>query len=493
MPKRILIFLDRFHWLWLALATPFMLFPSPHRIVALLVVPALFLLRWLALHANMQKATKDTQTNNYDRQSAIAYTPLNGVLLLMMIMVLVSLWATPDINNSLPKISGMVLGIGVFFTVVREGVRPRGWIYGCLAFLGMGLGIALISLVDTSWVTNKVPLLNRINARLDTFATGIKSVDSSIHPAEVAGALIWILPMMVVISVALFYFLPRVKTVRARAPGKGFQEIFHGWRMIGAIILFLGATFFLATVFLLSQSRAGYMGLIITLPLLILIAIPPRWRLSYAAILVVLVIVSGILLGSHWEAVRGWVSGSDLSTSTGLSMDSLAGRLELWSRAIYGIQDFPFSGMGMNTFRMILPVLYPLSNFPSQVDFGHAHNEFLQAALDLGIPGLIAFLALYIGCFWMLAEIWRTTRNPSIDNKYWSIVTRSIALGLGGGFLAHLLYGLLDAVALGAKPGVLFWMLMGLLVGLHQQVMEHRTAVDHLVTTRIEKMDSSYD
>jgi putative inorganic carbon (HCO3(-)) transporter len=489
MSKRTLIFLDRFHWLWLALATPFMLFPSPHRILAMLVVPALFLLRWLALHANMQAATRDTQTINYNRQSAIPYTPLNGVLLLMMIMVLISLWATSDINNSLPKISGMVLGIGVFFAVVREGVRPRGWIFGCLAFLGMGFGIASISVVGTSWVTNKILLLNLIITRLNTFTAGIKSVDSGFHPAEVAGALIWVLPMMMVISVALVYFIPRLKNERARAPIKGCQEMFHGWRMIGATILFLGATFFIATVILLSQSRAGYIGLIITLPLLILIALPPRWRLYYVTILVVLVIVSGIFLGSHWEAVRVWVSGSDLSTSTELSIDSLDGRLELWSRAIYGIQDFPFTGMGMNTFRMILPVLYPLSNIPSQVDFGHAHNEFLQAALDLGIPGLIAFLALYIGCFWMLAEIWRTTRNPSIENQPWSIVTRLIALGLGGSLLAHLLYGLLDAVALGAKPGVLFWMLLGLLVGLHQQVQEHWTALDRIVPTRVEKMD----
>jgi putative inorganic carbon (HCO3(-)) transporter len=83
--------------------------------------------------------------------------------------------------------------------------------------------------------------------------------------------------------------------------------------------------------------------------------------------------------------------------------------LEVWSRAIYGIQDFPFTGMGMNAFRKVVPVPYPLFTVSPDVDIRHAHNEFLQAALDLGIPGLIAFITLYIGAFWMLWEIWKNT------------------------------------------------------------------------------------
>ena len=39
-----------------------------------------------------------------------------------------------------------------------------------------------------------------------------------------------------------------------------------------------------------------------------------------------------------------------------------------------------------------------------------------------------------------------------------------MAVGLGAGLLAHLLFGMTDAVALGAKPGILFWMLLALIV-----------------------------
>ena len=165
-------------------------------------------------------------------------------------------------------------------------------------------------------------------------------------------------------------------------------------------------------------------------------------------------------------------------------MNTLEGRVEIWSRAIYGLQDFPFTGMGMNTFREVVHVLYPLFLIAPDVDIGHAHNEFLQAGLDLGIPGLIAFIALYIGAFWMLADIWKRTRNsqPLTPN-----LQRSTVLGLGGGLSAHLLYGLTDAVALGAKPGVLFWMLLGLIAGLHGQLQST------LVTFQDEKGEISAD
>jgi hypothetical protein len=83
----------------------------------------------------------------------------------------------------------------------------------------------------------------------------------------------------------------------------------------------------------------------------------------------------------------------------------------------------------------------------------------------------------------MLADVWRATRHPPLNTERWSLVTRSLALGLGGGLLAHLLYGLTDAVALGAKPGVLFWMLLGLIAGLHRQAQEHWAVVDSSVPT----------
>jgi O-antigen ligase len=170
-------------------------------------------------------------------------------------------------------------------------------------------------------------------------------------------------------------------------------------------------------------------------------------------------VLASLIVAVWWQRsadpiAQDSVGGAALSLDTGW-------RFEVWSRAIYGIEDFPLTGMGMNTFRSIVHVLYPLFIVAPEVDVAHAHNEFLQAALDLGLPGLIAFLALYIVAFWMLRAIWRAAPSP--------LPTRTLALGLGGGLFAHMIYGLTDAVALGAKPGILFWMLLGLITALFLQ------------------------
>jgi len=243
-------------------------------------------------------------------------------------------------------------------------------------------------------------------------------------------------------------------------------------RNIGLGVVSLGVTTFIGVVFVLCQSRGGYLGLAITLIILIPIGLPPKWRRIYLVFLALFIVTMGALMALKWDSVKIWISGSNITADPALSLNSLAGRIEVWSRAIYGIQDFPFTGMGMNAFRKVMPVLYPLFTISPNMDIGHAHNEFLQAALDLGIPCLIAFISLYICAFWMLIEIWKNSCQISIGTTNWNRAVRLISLGLCGGLLAHMLYGMTDAVALGAKPGLLFWMLLGLISGLHHQVRE---------------------
>jgi putative inorganic carbon (HCO3(-)) transporter len=127
--------------------------------------------------------------------------------------------------------------------------------------------------------------------------------------------------------------------------------------------------------------------------------------------------------------------------------------MEVWSRALYAIQDFPFTGTGMNNFRRIMPVLYPAFLVSPDYDIGHAHNHLLQVALDLGLPGLVAYAAIWLITVTMLFGMWQRSRAR---------ITRAMAAGLGAGLVAFFVYGMTDAIALGAKPGVIFWALLAL-------------------------------
>jgi len=159
-----------------------------------------------------------------------------------------------------------------------------------------------------------------------------------------------------------------------------------------------------------------------------------------------------VLLGPDqlWSGQTIQATGSQLDT---VINPSLSDRVEIWSRAIYGIQDFPLTGMGLGTFRYVMPVLYPLFTVQPAVDLGHAHDEWLQAGVDLGLPGLITFVALQ-GLSFMLA--YQAFRRPVPAIVRWSMA------GVLAGLLAHAIFGLTDAVALGAKPGIFFWLLLAL-------------------------------
>jgi len=482
----LLRWIDRHHWLWLLLAAPLLLFPTPKRTPVLLVIPALWILHWIVI-ARQRSTAKGHPSSIILHPSPLPITPLNSAILLIAIMVLVSEWATYDIAFSLPKISGMALSLGIFFAVAREGTHPRGWWLALALYLGMGVGIAALGLLGTAWFTSKISILNPVTSRLPALITGLQGAESGFHPNEVAGALTWVLPVLFTLSVSLrategskAISSNEGRLLRRVTPRNDWLKL---WGMRALLWL---ATLFVLAVFILTQSRGGYLAMAITVLVLIFLALPTRWRW----VLITLIVLTGLALGlllteEDLLTARDWLTGSGLTTEGALSLNTLEGRVEIWSRAIYGLQDFPFTGMGMNTFREVVHVLYPLFLVAPDVDIGHAHNEFLQAGLDLGIPGLIAFIALYLGAFWMLAEVWKRTRNtqpltpnspPITDNC--PLLTAYCALGLGGGLLAHLLYGLTDAVALGAKPGILFWMLLGLIAGLHNQVQS--TSVETL-------------
>lgn len=148
---------------------------------------------------------------------------------------------------------------------------------------------------------------------------------------------------------------------------------------------------------------------------------------------------------------------------------NVSGRMELWSRALAGIQDFPVTGMGMNNFRRLMPRMYPTLDATPELDIAHAHNHLLQAALDLGVPGLIAYLAI-----WMvsLTLLWRVYRRAA------DAMARTIAGGLAAGLIAHFVFSLADVIPLGSKVGVLFWMTLALAASLHQIALPAAPAAD---------------
>ena len=100
-----------FEWLILLLALPLFLFPTPIRSLILFILPLLWMIRKVA-HGIF-----------------VPSTPLDWPLFGLLLMVLVSLYATYDISLSFPKVSGILFGVALFYGVVAavEETRHRLW------------------------------------------------------------------------------------------------------------------------------------------------------------------------------------------------------------------------------------------------------------------------------------------------------------------------------------------------------------------------------
>ncbi len=134
------------------------------------------------------------------------------------------------------------------------------------------------------------------------------------------------------------------------------------------------------------------------------------------------------------------------------------GRKEIWSRAIYMIQDFPFTGVGMGSYGFVADALYPLFSFAPGAIL-HAHNLFLQIGVDLGIPGLIAWLAILLV---VIALSWKQYRYGRVHQN---VQCAALGAGLLSSQLALVVHGMTDSVTWGmVRPAPLVWAIWGLAV-----------------------------
>jgi putative inorganic carbon (HCO3(-)) transporter len=403
----------------LAAAAPLFLFPSPRRSAVLLLLPVLALARLVA------------------RRRALPRTPLDWPIVILLAMVGVSAWATFDLAFSLGKIVGLLYGLAVFWAVTEWAATRRRLAWSLAAYAAAGGALAGIALVGTRWGTKFAPLA-AIARRLPQRLVRLPGAEDGFNPNQVGGALLWVVPPLLAIAGWAW---------TARIPG--------GWRRWGLRLGTLGALGVTGGTLLLSQSRSAQLGLAAALCLLAgLAAARAAWL---RPVLVVAIVAGAVVIavaGPARLAGRLLPGGGAAGVEAGL--DSLASRREIWSRGLYGLQDFPFTGMGMNNFRRVAPILYPFFTIPPTTDIAHAHNQFLQAGLDLGIPGLIGYLAL-----WLLAAA--LALGALRRAAGWE---RALAAGIAAALLAAFIFGLADAVALGAKPGVLFWWLLAMLVAL---------------------------
>jgi putative inorganic carbon (HCO3(-)) transporter len=198
----------------------------------------------------------------------------------------------------------------------------------------------------------------------------------------------------------------------------------------------------------LMESRAAYVAAAASMALMALLLRPRLWKVYVAA----------ALIGTALLALTG-LPRLDLLLGGG-AVPTWESRKEVWDRALYMMQDFPFTGIGAGTFVKVLPVLYPL--FLTADDVFHSHNLFLQVGVDFGFPGIVAFTALLAASAILAFRSFRRFRAEE------NTLALTLVLGYSCGLAGMVVHGLLDAPLWLTKPHAVPFFFMGMLVALHR-------------------------
>lgn len=255
------------------------------------------------------------------------------------------------------------------------------------------------------------------------------------------------------------------------------------WRLVWGL---LAAAFL--TVLLLTQCRGAYLGAAVGAVLLATI----RWpRLAWITVPMGVAGGAWILSGMGLSLVLDAMGG--MTEHTGLS-----GRLAIWQFAWQVAVASPLHGAGLGLFAAVQP--YAAGSTPAP----HAHNLLLQVTMDLGVLGLVAYVAVVAGVAAMLVRLLHhrpplqrrrrhgaapdlagarpvATHRPSgraeaqhlsVAEVYRRRLHWTLALGVTAALAAMFVHGLVDAALWGNKMAFLPWLLFALAVSLDRCAKE---------------------
>ncbi len=414
---RHLLWLEPF---WVILLGVFITFPGRFFSIPLhpYIVAALFLFlpfRWLIQRRYISSRQYVTVEQAVQVGSA---TPITFLLLCLLCWLPINILLSADKEASWVAAGYLFWGIALCSACLNGSIRYRPSLTATFILL-IGGGLAIGSPPIVAWKPDfrlfQLPLYSYLHSIPIHF-------EETIHANVLAGGLVIVLPIWFALTIQ-----PDWTTNR--------------WMRYLCFMM----TLLVLGVLILTQSRGGYLALMIAFLFVLLLRWPSLAYIIPFVLLAVIISARFIALSTLMEEFSsdGSLGGWDV-------------RLDIWVNSLQALSDFVYSGIGIGTFTIVMPLLYPL-RYPIE-GYPHAHNLFLQIGVDLGLPGLIIYLALLINLFVMIFLVFRSTYTLPLH--------RTLAIGATGSLVGMLIHGLLDAVTWGTKLAFVPWILFALITQL---------------------------
>ena len=294
---------------------------------------------------------------------------------------LVGVWAAYDRSDAILRFVLLALGVLIVWIVPRLDFGGRDATVGWLGLTAAWIGALVGGLYLAVTAADRLGIGN--------IGPGSALFDGGLHDNAVAGLLVVLLPLAL------------AGIVSARS-----------LRQTSLLVLAAIAVSFALAALAVSESRGASIGLLYGATA----AGYAAWRFRpgrsrrWLITDVLFLSFSAACLAVYVYAIvgggPGWLPHELQKVSR--QVTSASSRLQLWRDSLALIGDYPFTGSGLTGTAMVLSTYVYLLHVPF---LNHAHNLYLQIAVEQGIPGVIGFLIMVSASFAALAESWPTMRG----------------------------------------------------------------------------------
>jgi len=356
----------------------------------------------------------------------------------------VTIWRSADSALSWEIAGYLYFALAGFIALIHWPPLRKHPHWLVLLLMALGVGLAIVGPEAFSVNPDKM---------LDVYQTEeFHLVDptlqgETINPNILGGTLALILPLSLALALhwqwARWRWLPLLLWAPIVVMGNGLilSQSRSSWLALGIASLLLG--WLLLSTSSLIASRSGNRSV--------------RRRRVLGGVFVVGLLVA---LGGLWYmGATHTLLPPELQQST---QTSLVRRMDIWRLSLQMVASNPLTGIGLGNYEAAFTVSFPtLPLTQGRVAPPHAHNLFLQLALDLGLPGLLAYLGLWIVLLRaLLVQLHQRPRtHQSLAHQ---AAAQCVAIGVSSALVAMLIVGCFDNALWGTKLTFIPWCLFAL-------------------------------
>lgn len=331
---------------------------------------------------------------------------------------------------SLRHSGGIALGMLTMAVLAASGRSSTSFHIAAIATALTGLAMVLAGVRSTyfGWDGQKLVLGSVLEHQTLLYPwlpqaplslPGLERGGGWVNANALGGTALMVLPYMVGLAVASFRL----------------SRLGH----LSGLALGLTGTLVSLSAIWMSRSRTALLATVIVTMLVAL-----TWRSARRPVAILL--VAGAVLFAVNMQMRRVAAPRIFQAGVESTLSNLQARVTYWHLAATTIAANPVIGIGVSRFHAGPPGVDG-----SRPHVAHAHNVFLQVALDVGLVGLVAYLWLF---GWTVVQ----TRHVPTTFADWIVAGATLSI------VSVHVFGLTDAVALGAKVGLFQWLCAGIVM-----------------------------